>query len=178
MTVLRERRPRLEPRQNRAPLVHLVLPDPLLAHSGARLDPRQITERKDLRGWSTAALCRWFNGAGEDREQRGAVPGRYGVHTAIRPVAHVPGRHRPGLVRDRPFEDEDQLVADVPVEGELGAGLEAGQLGPPLRRLVLPEDLEAEAGLKVLPPKIADGNDLRPWSRSHGAGMLPRKHRA
>ena len=95
------------------------------------------------------------------------------MDTAVRPVAHVPGRHRPGLVRDRPFEDEDQLVADVPVERELGAGLEARQLGAPLCRLVLPEDLEAEAGLKVLPSKIADGDDLRPRSRSHGAGCYP-----
>ena len=45
----RERRPRLEARQQGAALGALVFPDSLLADSWARLDPRQFAQREDLR---------------------------------------------------------------------------------------------------------------------------------
>src|SRR2546426_6509928 len=51
------------------------------------------------------------------------------------------------------------------MERKLRAGREAGHLGAPLRRLVLPEDLEADSGPKLLPSKIADGDDLRSRTR-------------
>jgi hypothetical protein len=82
------------------------------------------------------------------------------MDAAVGPVAHVPGGHRPGLVRDGAFDDEDQLVADVPVEGELRARREVRHLGPPLRCRVLPEELEADSRPILLPSKVADRDDL------------------
>jgi hypothetical protein len=75
-------------------------------------------------------------------------------------VASVPGHHRPGLIRDSTFDDEDQLVPHVPVKGELRAGREARHLSAAFGRRILPENLEADSGLKLLPPQVADRDDL------------------
>src|SRR2546430_3444640 len=66
----RESGPRLEARQQHAALVELVLPDPLLADAGARLDPRELTQREDLRGRRAASLGDRLNAAGDERENR------------------------------------------------------------------------------------------------------------
>ena len=48
----------------------------------------------------------------------------------------------------------------MPMEWELRARREARHLSPPLRRRVLPEDLEADPRLKFVPSNIADRDDL------------------
>src|SRR5713226_462729 len=157
----RESGPRLEARQQRAALVELVLPDPLLAYARARLDPRELTQREDLRGRRTALFGDdRLNAAGDDRENRRSVPGRYGVNTPIWPVAHIPGRHGPERIRDGAFDDEDQLVADVPMKRKLRVRLDARHDGPSLGLRIRPKALLADARLPLLPWKIADGNDL------------------
>src|SRR5882724_11861073 len=181
-----ERGARLEPRQDRAALgrVHLVFPDLLLAYSRTRLDPWEVAQREDLRRRPAASLRQRLHATGDDREHGRAVRRRDGVHTAVRPIAYVPGRHRAELVRDGALDDEDQLVADVPMERELGVGLDARHDGPPLALRMLPDAPRPDPGLAFLPREVADRDDLRQrslrgrhgvassrgsfWHRGHG----------
>jgi hypothetical protein len=47
---------------------------------------------------------------------------------------------------------------------KLRARREARRLGAPLRWLVLPQDLERDSGLKLLPHDVVDRNDLGSWA--------------
>src|SRR5262249_39407369 len=85
---------------------------------------------------------------------------RGGRDEAVGGVADVAGGHGAGLSRAGPLDDEDQLVAGMPVERKLRPGGEARHRGPPLRGRVLPENLEGEPGLELLPSQLADRDDL------------------
>src|SRR5580765_8790332 len=92
------------------------------------------------------------------------------MDTAIRAIAHVPGRDRTELVRDGALDDEHELVADVPMKRQLGARRDPGHGRPALALGVLPDALAADAGLARLPREIAERDDLRQRSfrRAHG----------
>src|SRR6266850_1734065 len=139
----------------------LVFPDPLLADARTRLDPRQIAEREDLRRGPAGPLRERLHPAGEDRQDRGTVGRRDGVDTAVRPVAHVARGDRPEFVGDGALDDEDQLVAGVPMQWQLGAGRDPGHGGPTLALGMLPDVLAANPGLALLPRQIAERDDLR-----------------
>src|SRR5438128_4926912 len=156
----RERGPGLEACQQRAALIELVLPDPLLADARACLEPRELTQREDLRGRRAASLGDRLNAAGDERENRRSVPRRYGVNTPIWPVAHIPGRHGPERIRDGAFDDEDQLVADVPMKRKFRVRLDSRHDRSSLGLRIRPQALLAAAQLPLLPWKIAHGNDL------------------
>src|SRR4029077_4914434 len=156
----RERRPRLKARHQRTALGGLVFPDPLLPDLWARLDPGQLAQREDLRRRRALPVGGGLDIPGENSQHRRAVRDRDGMDTAVGTVTHIPSGPRPGLVRDGAFDDKDQLVADVPMEGELRAGREASHLGPSLRRRVLPEELEADSGPILLPSKVTNRDDL------------------
>src|SRR5439155_212526 len=106
-----------------------------------------------------------FRAAPHDGQDRRAVLRRHAVDATVRPVVHVARGHDARLVRVRAFDEEDQLVTDVTMRRERGPRLEASQQGATLGDLVLPEDLEADSGPKLLPSKIADGDDLRSRTR-------------
>ena len=167
-----QRRARLEAGQDRPALARLVLPDPLLAHARPRLDPRQIVEREHFRGRRAAALRGRLHAAGEDRQHRRPVLGRDGVDTAVGPIAHVPRGDGAEVVADGALDDEDQLVADVPVPGKLRARLDAGQDGLSLGRRILPQALSLDARLPILPWKIADRDDSRHRLHRRHGGLL------
>src|SRR3982075_339140 len=96
----RKRRPRLETRHDRAALADLVLPDPLLTDPRARIDPRKLAQREDLRGRPTSGVRGGLNATGDDGQDGRPVLARHGVDAAVRPVADIPCRHGPELIRD------------------------------------------------------------------------------
>src|SRR5882672_8444098 len=80
-------------------------------------------------------------------EHRRAVLGGHGVDAAVRAVVHVAGGHRAGLVGVRALDDEDELVADVAMRGQRGAGLETREeRAAPLAGGILPDLLLAHVG--------------------------------
>src|SRR5439155_600308 len=102
--------------------------------------------------------------APHDGQDRRAVLRRHGVHATVRPVVHVARGHRARFVGFGPFDDEDQLIARVTMERELGVGLDARHDGPSLAFRVLPDALRPDPGLPFLPWEVADRDDLRHWS--------------
>src|SRR5262249_59668456 len=77
------------------------------------------------------------------------------------------GAHAPGLGGGGAFDDEDQLSADGPVKRKLRAGCEARHLRGALRGGVLPQNLEADSRLKLLPSDVVDRDDLGSWAGRH-----------
>src|SRR5206468_3517654 len=157
----RQRGAGLEARQQHAALSLLILPNPLLADSRAGLDPLQLTQRKDLRGWRSAHLQSRLNTAGDDCQHRGPLLTRYGMDAAVRPVAHIPGRHGSEIIREGTLNDEDQLIAGVPMKRKPGARPDASHKGPSLRLRMLPEVFHAYPGLQLLPLEVADRDHAR-----------------
>src|SRR6266571_9549959 len=111
MAMDRQRGTRLKAHYEHAALSRLILPNPLLADSRTGLDPLQLTQRKDLRGWRIADLRSRFNTAGDDCQHRGPRLTRYSMDAAVRPVAHIPGRHGSEIIGEGTLNDEDQLIA-------------------------------------------------------------------
>src|SRR5262245_39786962 len=109
------------------------------------------------RAFSLHRLCSTPDHSQECR----SVVGRHGVHAAVRPVVHVAGSHRTGLVRVGALDDEDQFVAHVTMTRERRAGLHARQDRAALTRLVFPDPLLAYARTRVDPGQIAQREDLR-----------------
>src|SRR5262245_1641356 len=165
---------RLELGDDRAALLRagLVLPDPLLAHARARLDPRQLAQREDLRRRPAGPLRERLDAARDDRQHRGPIGRRHRVDAAVGPVAHVARRDRAELVRDGALDDEDQLIAGMPVQRELGARRDPGHRGAPLGLRMLPDALAADARLALLPRQIAERDDARSRSRRGAHGVL------
>src|SRR5437867_9405110 len=134
----RQRGAGLEARQKHAAPSRTIPPHPLLAASRPGLDPLQLTQRKDLRGWRIADLRSRFNTAGDDCQHRGPLLTRYSMDAAVRPVAHIPGRHGSEIIGEGTLNDEDQLIAGVPMKRKPGARPDASHEGPSLRLRMLP----------------------------------------
>src|SRR6185369_13412251 len=94
------------------------------------------------------------------------------VDTAVGPVAHVARGDGAEVVADGTLDDEDQLIADVPVPRKVRARLDAGQDGLSLGRRVLPQELSLDARLPILPRKIADWDDSRHRLHRRHGGLL------
>ena len=156
-----ERGPRLEARQDRAALVAV----------SSQIRFWRTPGRVSIQGSSlTMKTC---DGGALPRSVTGSTPpvmmantvAPFGADTVwthpFGPVPHVPGGHRPELVRDGALDDEDQLIADMPVQRELRVGLDACHHRPSLGLRMLPESLHPHPGLALLPREVADGDDLR-----------------
>src|SRR5438094_1353076 len=91
VTMRRQRRARLEARQQRAALGGLVLPAPVLTHAGARVDPRQVAEDDDLRAHRTAGIVGQLDVAGEHGEGGRAILRRDVMDASVGPVHDVAG---------------------------------------------------------------------------------------
>src|SRR5256884_9649217 len=119
--------------------------------SGVTASTRASTSN-EARRLIAAPLDR-LRSAPHDRQDRGAVLRRHGVHAAVRSIVHVAGGHGTGFVLVSPFEDENELVADVPVGRQGGARLELREDRAPLLcpGLVLPDPLLAHTRPRLDP---------------------------
>ena len=88
------------------------------------------------------------------------------MDAALGPVAHVASGDGPELVAEGALDDEDQLVADVAMAGQLGTRLDAVHERSALGGWILPEELPLDPGLAFFSGTIADGDDAR--HRGHG----------
>src|SRR5215470_12280782 len=131
----------------------------------ASLDSRLPLPRKAFAGWTSrrspyrrrkdaARIFRTlhrFRGAGNHREDEGAVGARHRVYAARRPTRVVARYAHTGVVSHGAFDDPDLLVADVPMPRHRGAGRVAHEhcLVPAVR--ILPERLPEDAGASLDP---------------------------